>query len=192
MKKIMIMLLLSIGFTAMAQDKPVVTKNGQIVNIKGVMLHQFYIESTGHSDYFSTTFNNVPGLADYSYTAPQDGTLLLQTELYSILVGPSTTSTAAATRNHMMVLIDGNPVSYGAASVATPNSSLFTRTVLNWATPVNIVTKFKVTKGTTYTITVQARTMEGQASGVYGGYVGTYESNGLTAPSSMTGTLIPD
>lgn len=88
--------------------------------------------------------------------------------------------------------IDGNPISYGPASVATPNSSLFTRTVLNWATPVNIVTKFKVTKDTTYTITVQARTMEGQASGVYGGYVGTYESNGLTAPSSMTGALIPD
>lgn len=193
MKKIILMLFFSSVAMMAQQDKSVVTKFGEIVNIKGLMLHQFYIESTGHSDYFSTTFNDVPGLANYSYTAPQDGTLLLQTELYSILVGfASRSADIASTRNHMMILIDGNPVSYGAASVATPNVSLFTNTVLLWTTPVNITTKFKVEKGRTYTISVQARTMEAQKPGVYGGYVGTYESNGLVAPSSMTGTLIPD
>lgn len=189
MKKIILMLFFSSVAMMAQQDKSVVTKFGEIVNIKGLMLHQFYIESTGQSIANSTTFNDVPGLANYSYTATDDGTLLLQTELYSMLLAPSSSS-AAATRSLMVVLIDGTPVSYGAASITTPNSNLFTSSALMWTTPTNITTKFKVTKGTTYKITVQARNMEPKSSGVYGGYTGTYETNGFSAPSSITGTLI--
>lgn len=191
MKKIILLVLMNSGFM-MAQSKPVVTTHGEIVEVRNAMRFQFLKESTGKNQIGSVAFTSIPGLDNYSYTAPATGTLILQANTYSMISGvPSSMGITA--RSFMRILINNTPIAYGLATLAAAPDSFFPNNTGKDAPETTLIyTQFKVTKGTTYTISVEANTVSMDPYQRVLTYSGTYVSadGTITIPSTIMGTLL--
>ncbi len=158
----------------------------------GAVRLQFNLQSTGLSADNSDTYTDVPGLSNYTYVAPSDGILMLQSILYSMITGPVTiTTTPVMAKTQMKIFVNGMDLD-NTELIAT-NTGANSADYQNGGTMLpetsNINVQIPVTKGQTYVISVQARTVEKLSNGGVGTSVGTYSLDDVQIPSTLVGTL---
>jgi len=158
----------------------------------GAVRLQFNLQSTGLSADNSDTYTDVPGLSNYTYVAPSDGILMLQSILYSMITGPVTiTTTPVMAKTQMKIFVNGMDID-NTELIAT-NTGANSADYQNGGTMLpetsNINVQIPVTKGQTYVISVQARTVEKLSNGGVGTSVGTYTLDDVQIPSTLVGTL---
>jgi len=174
------------GYIATSTDAAGSVAWRPINQISGTSSIQFFVQSTGQTTNGATSWNNIPGLANFQYTAPADGDLIMTTVLYSAMGDtPPNTNLPSIVNTQMQILVNGANVAYGMSSPIAAGA-----TAMNCES-TTMLTKFTVTKGTTYTITIQAKDVWKTNS--TGAYVGTFKWNNVTTdrtPSTMMGTLI--
>ncbi len=174
------------GYIATSTDAAGSVAWRPINQISGTSSIQFFVQSTGQTTNGATSWNNIPGLANFQYTAPADGDLIITTVLYSAMGDtPPNPNSPSIVNTQMQILVNGANVAYGMSSPIAAGG-----TAMNCES-TTMLTKFAVTKGTTYTITIQAKDVWKTNS--TGAYVGTFQWNNYTTdrtPSTMMGTLI--
>ncbi len=166
--------------------------------IKGAMVPQFILRSTGTSAYNSDVYSDVPGLSNYDYIPTASGTLILDASLYSIITGGTYAGPGPIMAKTWMVLYI-NGVSPGgnnspfaiATNIAPGNPTDYANGGKEWATSSKIYVVIPVSKGTKYTISIRARTVERlKGATTFGTYAGTYNNSGYAVASSLVGTLV--
>ncbi|QSW91389.1 hypothetical protein J0383_11430 [Flavobacterium endoglycinae] len=166
--------------------------------IKGAMVPQFILRSTGTSAYNSDVYSDIPGLSNYDYIPTASGTLILDASLYSIITGGTYAGPGPIMAKTWMVLYI-NGVSPGgnnspfaiATNIAPGNPTDYANGGKEWATSSKIYVVIPVTKGTKYTISIRARTVERlKGATTFGTYAGTYNNSGYGVSSSLVGTLV--
>ncbi|WP_343618093.1 hypothetical protein [Flavobacterium sp.] len=166
--------------------------------IKGAMVPQFILRSTGTSTYNSDVYSDIPGLSNYDYIPTASGTLILDASLYSIITGGTYAGPGPIMAKTWMVLYingvtpGGNNSPFAmATNIAPGNPTDYANGGKEWATSSKIYVVIPVTKGTKYTISIRARTVERlKGATTFGTYAGTYNNSGYGVSSSLVGTLV--
>ncbi|WP_370899948.1 hypothetical protein [Chryseobacterium gossypii] len=142
----------------------------------------FNVFSTGRSINGSTTFNPIPGLA-YSYTAPANGKLIIQANIYTALY--ENPGSFAFTNTQIAIRVNGTETLYG---MSTPFGS--TSAGQNPVT-TGIVGQINLVKGQTYNIDTVIKDVytNGSTTGSYGG---TFVWSTYSSPSSILAIFIAD
>lgn len=150
--------------------------------LSGQSFIAFNVFSTGKSVNGSTTFNSVPGL-NYTYTAPADGVLLIQANIYTALGDVSGSGSLVFTNTQIAIKVNGIEAFYGMSTPIGHSTA-----GMNPETTV-IIGKINVTKGAAYAFDVVAKDVY-KFSGTTGAYAGTFTWGGFSSQSSIIGTLI--
>ncbi|GAA6764623.1 hypothetical protein AAFH68_05540 [Flavobacterium sp. CGRL1] len=163
-----------------------------LMRIKGATMFQFFVQADQNSKFNSASFNTVSRMESIPYTAPVTGVLLLEANLISTVPDVFLTKSPTVVKTEMVVMVNGTPVGYGSSLITTSPVSTFANGTNIFPATTTIYCQVPVTEGTTYTISVQARTPD-QTNG--GSYVGIYygkDSAGTqtTAASTLIGTLV--
>ncbi|MFS4472795.1 hypothetical protein [Chryseobacterium sp. T20] len=142
----------------------------------------FNVFSTGKSVNGSTSFNAIPGL-NYTYTAPADGVLLIQANVYTALGELSGSGSLVFTNTQIAIKVNGIETFYGMSTpIGSPQAAFNPETTL-------IIGKINVTKGTAYALDVVVKDVY-KYNGTTGAYAGTFQWNGFSSQSSIIATLI--
>jgi len=145
----------------------------------------FNIFSTGKTVNGSTVFNSVPGL-NYTYTAPANGVLLIQANIYTALGESSGSGSLVFTNTQIAIKVNGIETFYG---MSTPIGSGNPPVAGMNPETTGIIGKINVTKGTAYAFDVVAKDIY-KYNGTTGAYAGTYTWNVYSSQSSIIATLI--
>ncbi|MGN7812767.1 hypothetical protein [Flavobacterium johnsoniae] len=165
-----------------------------LMRIKGATMFQFFIRADQNSKFNSAAFNPVSRMENIPYTAPVTGVLYLEANLISTVPDIFLTKSPTVVKTEMAVMVDGTPIGYGSSLITTAPVSTFANKTDLFPATTTIYCQIPVTEGTTYSISVQARTPD-QTNG--GSYVGLYiskdsDGNPTTAFSTLLGTLVTD
>lgn len=170
------------GYVATAADASGNVAWMPLEEVKGTSSIQFFKQSTGGTTGGSTTWGNVPGFSNITYTSPADGDMIVTLVLYSALFENPSAGTPAMTNTQMQFTVNGTSIAYGMSTPIGIGGGGFNPEC------TTIIAKFSVTKGTSYTFSVQARDV--WKSNTNGAYVGTFNWSGYTSPSTIMGMLI--
>lgn len=160
-----------------------------LYKVKGATTFQVVKYSDGNSIYNSKTFNEIPGLT-FTYTAPANGYLIIETNLYTVIPDAAANATPTSVKTEMAVTVNGLVNTYGTSLITTTDSSEF----LNGGGDVPEFTatqsQYLVLERGTYTISVRARTAD-QTNSDVGSSVGIYKAaDGTQYVSSLLLTLV--
>ena len=144
----------------------------------------FNIFSTGKSVNGSTSFNAIPGL-NYTYTAPADGVLLIQANVYTALGENSGSGSLVFSNTQIVIKVDGTETFFG---MSTSIGSGGPQAAFNPETTA-IIGKINVIKGQTYTFDTVVKDVY-KFGGTTGAYAGTYTWSTYSSQSSIIATLI--
>lgn len=142
----------------------------------------FNVFSSGKSVNGSTTFNSIPGL-NYTYTAPANGVLLIQANVYTALGANGGTGTFVFTNTQIAIKVNGNEIFYGMSTpMGAPEATSNPETT-------TIIGQINVVKGQTYTLDTVVKDVY-KYNSTTGAYAGTFSWNGFSSQSSIIATLI--
>ncbi|WP_433814422.1 hypothetical protein [Flavobacterium johnsoniae] len=184
-----------------------VDENGNVIwkpiyKIKGATTFQFLVGSSINSAYNSPAFNDLPGFNNYQYTAQATGTLVLKAVLISVVPNTAVKVTPTTVKTEMVININNTPAAFGSSLITAASNDSYVNGGGDFAASTVIYCHYHVTEGTTYKISIQARTADQTGTIPYypsvGSYVGSYKHVGETnldtfnVSSSLMGTLITD
>lgn len=142
----------------------------------------FNVFSTGKSVNGSTTFNSIPGL-NYTYTAPANGVLLIQANVYTALGENSGSGSLVFSNTQIAIKVNGIETFYGMSTpIGSPQAAFNPETTA-------IIGKINVIKGQTYTFDTVVKDVY-KFGGTTGAYAGTYTWTTYSSQSSIIATLI--
>ncbi|MDR6372811.1 hypothetical protein J2795_003760 [Chryseobacterium bernardetii] len=142
----------------------------------------FNVFSSGKSVNGSSAFNSIPGL-NYNYTAPADGVLLIQANIYTALGEASGSGSLVFSNTQIVIKVNGIETFYGMSTpIGHPSAGMNPETTV-------IIGKINVTKGAAYAFDIVAKDVY-KFGGTTGAYAGTFTWNTYSSQSSIVATLI--